>query len=167
VDVSRPFPELALPYELAGQLARPGQLQPREIDYFTRYGGAAARASYGPFALLMVRTSAPLRHLHAPDECLRGAGHLVQYIGLVHGVLPSAIYKSVDPDGKAWRVAVSYQSSDGLTATNVAETVWQWFKAPAADWSMVQRIYPWSMSARARLPFERAVAASLDMPSST
>ena len=79
---------------LAGMNARPVPLLAKEKAYFLKYGGSAQKASYGPHQLLVVRTSAPLRHLHAPDECLRGLGMKVQYLGVRHSPVPSAIYRA-------------------------------------------------------------------------
>ena len=167
LDVASPDPQLALPSHLAGHDAIHDDLSDRERDYFVRYGGAARRAHYGPHGLLMVRTSAPLRHLHAPDECLRGAGHRVRYLGQQHGQLPAAVYRSESPDGRSWRIEVSYVSSSGALATSIAQAVWQWFGTPEERWTMVQRVTPWSLSHAQRTEFDAALARSLDRPPST
>ncbi|MET0744896.1 MAG: exosortase T, partial [Microvirga sp.] len=81
VDVAQENPPLELPARLGTHPARFEPLTAQETAYFTQYGGSAARAAYGGNTLTMVRTSAPLRHLHAPDECLRGLGHTVRHMG--------------------------------------------------------------------------------------
>ncbi|MGF1526510.1 MAG: exosortase T [Candidatus Competibacterales bacterium] len=165
VDVARPGVPPVLPHSLA---ALPGAflpLTPLEQTYFTRYGGAAARAVYGPFALMAVHTQAPLRHLHAPDECLRGSGHRVSYQGLSHEPLPSAVYKTTDPQGRTFRIAVTFIADDGRTATSVAEAVWHWLAEPTVGWTQLQRISPWETDPYLqahRRDFEWAVARAFD-----
>lgn len=167
VDVARALPAPVLPGALGEWTSNPAPLSALEQAYFTRYGGAAARAAYGPHGLLLVSTSAPLRHLHAPDECLRASGHAVRYVGVRQGALPTAIYRSVDPDGRRWRVSVSYVASDGAWATSVAEAAWRWLHAaPAAaqTWTMVQRIAPWDLPEADVAAWDAAVARALDLP---
>ncbi len=166
IDVASPLAAPVLPASIADLAAVPGQLSALEQLYFTRYGGGAARARYGPYSLLVVSTSAPLRHLHAPDECLAGAGHSVRYLGKTHGPVPAAIYRSEDPDGRRWRVAVSFVADRGEVVTSVAEAVWRWLQAPATTWTMVQRIAPWDTPTQAFATWENAVARALDLPPS-
>jgi hypothetical protein len=161
--VSRPLPPIALPASLAGAAARPVALSAQETHYFTRFGGAAAKAVYGSNALLVVRSTAPLRHLHGPDECLAGSGHRVERRGVVSYPYASAIYRSVAPDGRAWRVAVSFVSDDGAIATSIAETVWRWLKQPRTAWSAIERISPWDAEARDIADFDLAVGQALDL----
>ena len=166
VDVARALPAPVLPGALGEWTSNPSPLSALEQAYFTRYGGAAARAAYGPHGLLLVSTSAPLRHLHAPDECLRASGHAVRYVGVRQGALPTAIYRSVDAEGRRWRVSVSYVASDGAWATSVAEAAWRWLHAtPAAQtWTMVQRIAPWDLPEDEVAAWDAAVARALDLP---
>ena len=166
LDVARQAAPPVLPGALGEWISNPQPLSAAEQAYFTRYGGAAARAAYGPHGLLLVSTSAPLRHLHAPDECLRGSGHAVRYVGVRQGALPTAIYRSVDAEGRRWRVSVSYVASDGAWATSVAEAAWRWLHAaPAAQtWTMVQRIAPWDLSEDEVAAWDAAVARALDLP---
>jgi hypothetical protein len=166
VDVARQIQPPRLPSYLVGFPGIPAELSILEEQYFTRYGGGAARASYGPYSLLTVRTSAPLRHLHAPDECLTGAGHRVQYLGLSYQPIPTAIYRSEAPDGRQWLITVTFISNSGELATSVAEAVWRWLKNPVGDWTMVQRIAPWKTPATALRNWELAVARALDLPPS-
>ena len=164
LDVARPQPAPQLPGSIAVFAAQPGALTPQERDYFTRYGGGAARAAYGPYGLLVVSTSAPLRHLHAPEECLAGAGHAVRYLGQTAGPIPSAVYRSTDPQGQVWRVTVSYVSERGEWTAHVAEAVWRWLQAPGTTWRMIQRIAPWELPAEATANFDVAVWRALDLP---
>lgn len=164
VDVARPQPVPQLPGYIAAFTAQPGVLTPQEQTYFTRYGGGAARAAYGPHGLLVVSTTAPLRHLHAPEECLAGAGHAVRYLGQTGGSMPSAVYRSTDPQGRVWRVAVTYVSERGERTTHVAEAVWRWLQAPGTTWQMIQRIAPWELPPEAAETFDVAVWRALDLP---
>jgi exosortase/archaeosortase family protein len=170
VDVARAMPRPVLPSALGEWMAEPQPLSAAEQAYFTRYGGAAARAAYGPHGLLLVSTSAPLRHLHAPDECLRASGHDVRYVGVRRGALPSALYRSVDAEGRRWRIAVSYVGSDGAWATSVAEAVWHWLRAGRSPdgrpvtWTLVQRIAPWDVPEGEVADWDHAVARALDLP---
>lgn len=166
LDVARPMAPPVLPAALGEWTANPQPLSAAEQAYFTRYGGAAARAAYGPHGLLLVSTSAPLRHLHAPDECLRGSGHAVRYVGVRHGALPTAVYRSVDAEGRRWRVAVSYVASDGAWATSVAEAAWRWLRRAGAPqtWTMVQRITPWDLPDADAGAWDAAIARALDLP---
>ena len=165
VDVARRLPPPSLPLNLAGFGAVPTPLSAREQGYFTRYGGSGVRAAYGPYGLLLVSTSAPLRHLHAPDECLSGNGHRVRYLGIERRRLPSAIYRSSDPQGRVWRVAVTFISDRGELATSVSEAVWRWFQHPGSHWTMIQRISPWHAPATAYARWEIATLRALDLPS--
>ncbi len=164
VDVSHAVAAKPLPAILGGARAEPEALSVREVAYFTRYGGGAAHARYGANALLVVSTAAPLRHLHAPEECLEGAGHVVRYLGRAAGSLPSAVYQSTDPAGTSWRVAVSFVSDRGLVSASVAEVVWLWLRDPSSVWTMIERITPWDAPPAASEAFEAAVTAAFDLP---
>ena len=81
---------IELPGHIDGYRSTPVQAaRQRTQAYFIKYGGSAQKAFYGPHQLLMVRTSAPLRHLHAPDECLRGLGMKVEYLGMRYTPSPA------------------------------------------------------------------------------
>ena len=123
VDVVKRDISIDLPERLAGYRARPIALAAIERSYFVQYGGAAAKAGYGPNNLLIVRTSAPLRHLHTPDECLRGLGLDVEYLGVTYTPVPTAIYRARAKDGQAWLVHVSFVSDTGRITSNIAEAV--------------------------------------------
>ena len=164
VDVSRPIAAVSLPSSLAGLPAQPLPLTETERAYFVRYGGGAARAFYGTHGLLVVRTSAPLRHLHSPEECLGGSGHRVRYLGQTHDRLPTAVYRSTDPSGSTWRVEVTFVSDRGETATSVGQAVWSWLRRRDTTWTMVQRISPWDTAHGLRAGFDDAVARAFDIP---
>ncbi len=164
LDVAQPLSAPRLPGYVAAFAAQTGTLTDQERDYFTRYGGGAARAAYGPYGLLVVSTTAPLRHLHAPEECLAGAGHAVRYLGQTGGPIPSAVYRSTDPQGRVWRVTVTYVSERGEWTTHVAEAVWRWLQAPGTTWRMIQRIAPWELPVEATATFDVAVWRALDLP---
>ncbi|MCC6136135.1 MAG: exosortase T [Candidatus Contendobacter sp.] len=164
LDIAHSLPTPDLPAYLAAFIGQPGLLTAQEQAYFTRYGGGAARSAYGPYGLLVVSTTAPLRHLHSPEECLAGAGHTVRYLGQTGGPMPSAIYHSIDPHGRGWRIAVSFVSERGELTTHVAEAVWRWLQAPGTTWRMIQRIAPWEASAIATETFDSAAWRALDLP---
>jgi exosortase/archaeosortase family protein len=161
IDVARPMPPLELPARIGATPGEPDTLTAREHDYFTRYGGAAARGRYGANALTLVQTSAPLRHLHAPDECLRGSGYKVRHVGTRFAPVPTATYRAEATDGAVWRVEVTFISSRGELAASVGEAVWRWLHAPGTAWTMIQRITPWDVPDPA---FEAAALRALDLP---
>jgi exosortase/archaeosortase family protein len=163
VDVAQAASNPILPSAIAEFAGQAHELTPREQLYFTRYGGGAARAAYGPYGLLIVSTTAPLRHLHAPEECLIGAGHTVRYLGQSGGAIPGAIYQSTDPQGHRWRITVTYISDRGEITTHVAEAIWRWLQTPGTPWRMVQRIAPWELAPTAAAEFDHAVWRALDL----
>ncbi|MEL7371231.1 MAG: hypothetical protein AAFN74_20080, partial [Myxococcota bacterium] len=122
----------------------------REQAYVGRFGGEIQRARYGPHVVLAVRTSAPIRHLHPPSDCLRGAGHESRLLGVTTvDAVPTAVYRSKAPSGQVYRVEVSYVSAAGTTATSGAEVAWRWLQAPTVAWTMIQRITPFEQCAKA------------------
>ena len=165
VDVVKRDISIDLPERLAGHRAQPIALTASEESYFVQFGGAAAKAGYGPNNLLIVRTSAPLRHLHTPEDCLRGLGFDVDYLGVTYTPAPTAIYRARAQDGQAWLVHVSFVSDTGYITTNIAEAVWRWMQSSGGVWSAVQRITPIDIPEADRLAWDRAVFASLDLPS--
>ena len=144
LDTAKAFTLPSLPIMIQQHYAQPIALLEKEQDYFTQYGGYAQKAIYGERQLLLSKTSSPLRHLHAPDECLRGLGFKVSYLGSIDQPIPSAIYKAISPSGEVWKVAVSFISESGFITTNVSEAVWQWVQQPASSWTAIQRISPWT-----------------------
>ncbi|MGF1553439.1 MAG: exosortase T [Paracoccaceae bacterium] len=154
----------ALPGQIAGRRAEPVALAPIEAVYFTRYGGRAAKARYGALGLNVVATRSALRHLHGPETCLRGLGYEVRPLGTrVEDGVPSAVFRAEAPDGRVWRVDVTYVSEHGRTASSVAEAVWHWFRAPGTAWTAVQRLTPADLPDAERRALDRAALAALDV----
>ena len=163
LDVSRRDVTIALPLSLAGYAAKPAALSPRESAFFTEFGGAAAKAGYGAHSLLVVRTTSPLRHLHEPDECLRGAGFEVAYLGTRFSPLPTAVYRATAPGGESFRVDVSFVSDGGKAVASVAAAVWSWLQGDGAVWTAVQRISPERLPEAEHERWSGAVLAALDL----
>ena len=146
LDVQSSSPLKELPIMLDNYYGQAIPLLAKEKAYFTQFGGDARKVIYGDRQILLSKTSSPLRHLHAPDECLRGLGFKVTYLGSTDQPISTAIYKATSPDGKVWKVAISFIADNGKTATNVSEAVWQWLKQPDQIWYSLQRISPWQTS---------------------
>jgi hypothetical protein len=170
LDVSRAAAPRSLPAHLGPLSGEPVPLSKSERLYYARYGGQADKRTYRdaegtPLTVLRVHTGSPLRHLHGPDRCLLGAGHRVTRLGVVRGSAPSVLYRSVAPDGAAWRVEASFMSDDGRFATGVSEVVWLWLERPDVAWSLIERITPWSLCASEPAlchDFERSLFRSLE-----
>jgi len=165
IDVSKVPDRVPLPLTLDGQQRHPVALSAREAAYFVRYGGWAAKAEYGPMGLLVTRTTSPLRHLHAPKDCLRGLGFEVSYLGAAFEPVPTAFYRAVAPDGRRYRIAVSFLAEDGRATYNVATAIWHWLTGEARVWTAVQRIAPETLPPEDQARFSRAVLAALDLGS--
>lgn len=163
VDVARPNLNISLPMMIDGQMGVTAPLLPREKAYFTQYGGAAAKASYGPNGLLVIQTSSPLRHLHSPDECLRGLGFDVQHQGISYDTIPTAVYRATTPEGQSFRVSVSFISDQGHITSNVSEAVWRWMQERDTNWTAIQRISPWDQDATQTSRWDRAVLTAMDI----
>jgi exosortase/archaeosortase family protein len=163
VDVAQRNLALSLPLTLAGYAQEPVPLLPREQAFFTQYGGAAAKAQYGPHGLLLVRTTSPLRHLHTPDDCLRGLGFRVAYLGTEFLPAPTAVYRATAPDGARYRIDVSFVSDRGEITGNVAAAVWRWLNGEARAWTAVQRISPEQIPAPQHVQWTAAVVAALEL----
>lgn len=166
-DVSAPVRPEPLPPVLNGAPMRPEALTDIEDSYFRQFGGSAQKATYGPMALTRVRTTSPLRHLHAPDDCLRGLGYRIGFVGTRFQPVPTAIYRAEDADGRAWRVSVTFTSSTGFATSNVAEAIWLWMRAPGTEWQSVQRILPWGLPEDEQARFEAATIAALELAPTT
>ncbi len=134
----RSAPEI--PWVAAGFLRGDAPLSAQEQRYFERYGGGAARAAFGPYGLLLVTTASPLRHLHDPLICLRGAGFAVDMLGTDHA-RGATLYRAAQA-GESYLVEVTYRSDAGQLAMSVAEVVWHWLKDPSAGWTMTQLVIP-------------------------
>jgi hypothetical protein len=147
----------------------------QERLYFTRYGGGAQKMRYenrADFALtaLLVHTGSPLRHLHGPDRCLLGAGHEVTRLGVWPGAIPTLVYRSVAPDGSAWRVEASFVDDSGRGAASVSQVVWHWLEQPDTAWNLVERISPWGLceaSPERCTALDRDLFTALDLPTPT
>jgi len=164
-DVSRKDLPIEIPMNLGGDFAVPQELLPKEQLYFTQYGGSAKKAQYADRSLMVVKTSAPLRHLHAPDDCLRGLGMDVEYRGVHYSPIPTAIYKATDEQGAEYRVAVTFISStEKYMTTNISEAIWYWLKNPDEDWMAIQRITHWDSDPTKNNEFDYAVMASFELP---
>ena len=83
-----------------------------------------------------------LRHLHDPQDCLRGLGFAVSYAGMLFEPLPAAVYTATSPNGERFRIDVTFVSNRGHVTTNVAAAVWHWMRGEAAVWTAIQRITP-------------------------
>lgn len=153
-----------LPAHLGGFARTPAPLGAMESAYFERYGARAARGTYGPHGLYVVRTNAPLRHLHAPEICLRGMGHRVEFIGTAFDGVPRSRFRSTDRAGNSYRVEVSYLSASGTVASSIAEVIWRWVQAPREHWTMIQRITPEHVPQQ---DFEHAVQRAFNLPVAT
>ncbi|HWE19584.1 MAG TPA: exosortase T [Hyphomicrobiaceae bacterium] len=162
-DVAQRYLAVSLPITLAGHAREPVALNPREQAFFAQYGGAAAKAQYGPHGLLLVRTTSPLRHLHTPDDCLRGIGFRVVYLGTEFAPVATAVYRATAPDGARYRVEVSFVSDRGEVTGNVATAVWRWLNGAARSWTAVQRISPEDLAEPERGQWTAAVVAALEL----
>ena len=163
IDVAQRNLALSLPLALAGYAQEPVALLPREQAFFTQYGGAAAKAQYGPHGLLLVRTTSPLRHLHTPDDCLRGLGFRVAYLGTEFSPAPTAVYRATAPDGSQYRIDVSFVSDRGEVTGNVATAGWRWLNGEARAWTAVQRISPEQTTEPQHARWTAAVVAALEL----
>jgi exosortase/archaeosortase family protein len=165
IDIGARTVSIAAPERIGGYRAALSPLTATEQTYFQQYGGAAVKARYGPYALLLTRTTAPLRHLHAPDECLRGLGYRVEYVGLRFTPAPSARYRAIAPDGRAYDIETSFVADNGRVAASVSEAVWIWLSDRSTVWTSIQRIAPAGSDAQAQAAFDAGVIAALDLRS--
>jgi exosortase/archaeosortase family protein len=165
LDITPRDVSIAAPERIGAHRAMELPLTNQERAYFEQFGGAAVKAAYGPNALMLARTTSPLRHLHAPDECLRGLGYRVSYLGMRFAPTPTAQYRAVDPEGRAFRVEVSFLSDRGHRVASVSEAVWIWLNNRSTVWTAVQRITP--EHAADHLAFDAGVFAALDQPTLT
>ncbi len=140
VDASPTLAVPEMPWVAAGFLREAAPLTDQERTYFTRYGGGADRAAYGPYGLLLVSTASPLRHLHDPLICLRGAGLDAHLLGTDHEA-GETVYRASDA-ARSYLVRVAYRSAEGVQAASVAEVVWHWLRQPGSTWTMVQQVIP-------------------------
>lgn len=161
VDMSASFPALSLPAQLGHITGEPLPLTVAERAAYEAHGGTAVRRGYGPHTVLAVRTTSPLRHLHDPEECLRGLGLRVERLGIVWLPEPAAVYRVEDTNGAVWRVHARFIADDGTAATSVAQVVFAWLQDPSVVWTGVQRISPWNTPAEAGAHIDRQLTAAL------
>lgn len=172
VDLSAASPGASLPTSLGARHGVPRPLSPEETSYLERFGGDVQKRRYdgvgeGSSLVLLLRTTAPLRHLHEPSVCLRAAGNTVEYLGVRHDLLPTVTYRATSPDGEVYRVQASFYSDRGEWASSGAEAAWRWLAAPGTPWSMLQRITPWGLCEADPTPclrLERDLIQALDLP---
>ncbi|MFI3158274.1 MAG: exosortase T [Methylococcaceae bacterium] len=165
LDISDTRTTLNLPVYLNGQYGQTVALSNQEQAYFTQYGGAAVKMRYGDNSAMLIRTNSPLRHMHTPDDCLRGLGFDVLYQGIRYQPLPTAIYLATAPNGAQWRIAVTFYSELGQFTTNVSEVVWRWLQQPHGTWYALQRITPVSTPESKASEWDNALFAALDLTS--
>jgi exosortase/archaeosortase family protein len=163
LDVSDIRTALSLPVYLNGEYAQAVELSQKEQNYFIQYGGTALKSRYGDSSVLLIRSNSPLRHIHTPDDCLRGLGFEVQYQGVYYQPLPTAVYLATAKDGSQWRVAVSFYSEQGQFTTNVSEVVWRWLQQPHSTWYALQRITPLYIPESTAKQWDNALFAALDL----
>lgn len=161
IDVARKDITISAPAWLLQHRAQDLPLAPTEASYFTAYGGAAVKAGYGASSLLLVRTTSPLRHLHAPDECLRGLGFTVSYAGLSFSPVETAHYHATAPDGSVYRIDVTFTSDKGHATGSIATAVWHWLRGEAQQWTTIQRISPMTQPLAEHRAFSAAALFSL------
>ena len=164
LDIAARDIEVALPSHLIGRGAAEVPVHRAEEAYYAQYGGAVAKAGYGPFALLLARTDSPLRHIHKPEICLRNSGFEVTYLGLRMSPAPTSTYRADAPDGRSYRVETTFVGDAGVVTANVSRAVWAWLSGDRQVWTTVQRVTPWEASPADVAQFEAAVFASLDVP---
>jgi len=148
VDVGDTGGAQRLPRVLGDRVGEPIPLSEEERDYFQRFGGEVEKITYRDpdgvgHTVLRVRTTAPLRHLHDPDVCLRGAGHTLERLGVRAAPLPGVVWHSTDTAGREWRIEASFVSAAGERAAAVSEVTWRWLQSPGDAWTLLERGSPW------------------------
>lgn len=134
--VTSPLPEL--PASLLGRPREDVALLPLERRFFAA-AGSVRKARYGDVEVLVVSTPSPLRHLHAPDDCLRGAGCEVRGDGWRGGALPASVF--VASQGGVSRVVRASFAGDGRVTPSVGEACWRWL-ARRSEWTSIVRSAP-------------------------
>lgn len=165
-DISGTVVQPDLPAYLFGSVKTPIPLLEKEKLYFETFGGQSAKARYGAFGVLQTRTTSPLRHLHAPDECLRGLGMDVAFLGTRFTPVRSALYQVEDPDGQRWHVSNFFVAPDGTVTASVAEAIWLWIGGMRGPWLGVQISSPAAMPQAQARAFETALIRALEIKSS-
>lgn len=163
LDVSDNRTPLNLPMYLNGRYGQAVALRQMEQDYFTQFGGRVAKMRYGEHKVMLIRTDSPLRHLHAPEDCLVAMGLSVQYEGIAYQPLPTAIYTATETSGMQWRIAVTFYSERGQFTTNISEVVWLWLQQPHTTWYALHRIAPVDTPSPNLQEWDSALFAALDL----
>lgn len=162
-DVSNSVQMPNMPRNVLGQRLEDHDLSALEQVYFQTYGGMARKTSYGPMGVTVVRTTSPLRHLHSPEECLKGLGFDVQFIGTNHQDWPSSVYSASNENGR-WNVHVTFAANDGFVTANMSAVIWHWMRNPNLIWTSYQRITPQNLSTETRHNLDASFMATLDVP---
>lgn len=162
LDVSAKVAPPVLPTQLAGHEILNHALSRQEVDYFEAYGGTARKATYGALGVTVVKTTSPLRHLHSPEECLKGLGYRVRFLGTQHGLWPSSVYSAENEAGR-WQVLVTFGADDGFVSANMSAVIWHWLKNPGVVWTSYQRITPLNFTQSERLKLDEIFMTSLDV----
>jgi exosortase/archaeosortase family protein len=162
IDVSGSVDVPTVPAFAYGYRARIADLTAMEKSYFTAFGGGAARASYGPLALLVVRTSSPVRHLHSPEECMAGAGWEVTRLGITGRAYPGATWR-ISRNDEWLDVRATYISSRGDQVETLEEAIWLWLTEPGLVWTAVERAYPVDAPEQVREAFDTEIFHRLNM----
>ena len=167
VDASPSLNLPQVPALASGFSANTQMLTPAEESYFATYGGAAQRASYGPFGLLVVSTQSPLRHLHDPAVCFRGMGYEVSLVGSDFSKQRTVYAVREKTTGAAYDLYVSYLGPSG-TVLSIAEVVWRWLTQlgglETGRWTMVQRVIPRQLAGSAHAErFDAAMQRAFDL----
>lgn len=163
--------DLGLPLQVGDAIGQPATLSAQERAYFGQYGGAVHRMEYATpdgarVSALLVATTAPVRHLHGAELCLKGAGHTVTREGVRNLPVATTEYRTVDPEGRVWRVRSTLASTDGAIVETPSEVVWRWM-ADGGAWMRIERVTPWSLcevDPAGCEAFDRALLTSLDVP---
>lgn len=167
LDVSEAIEAPGLPTNIGAWAGQARPLSDKEALYFERFGGSVDKRVYGgEHAAMLIRTTMPVRHLHAPHNCLLGAGHEVTRLGVEPGHIPTTVYKTVDPQGDAWRIEASFVDTTGAGVASVSQVFWRWARTPDGAWSLVERIHPWSACEAAPQScdaFDAALFSALDL----
>ncbi len=167
LDASSLATPVTLPQHINGHVATVHALSAMERRYFQTYGGGAAKAAYGPMGLLVSRTSSPIRHLHDAQDCLRGLGYDVEFLGTAIAPAPASIFQLTGPDGGQWTAHVSFVANDGTIVPTVSAAVWHWLSNRDTIWTSLQRITPAALPEETRHTMDLAVLASMDIPART
>ena len=171
LDVSAHVEPLQMPMILGERISEPRASTAMEDAWVATWGGALVGRSYVdadgvPHTAVALTTTAPVRHLHGVDACLRGAGHQVERIAHLPTPLPTTVWRSTDPSGAQWRVATTFIAADGTVASTPSEVALRWLQDPGTAWTRLDRITPWAAceaeGARCRA-FDADLVAALDL----